>query len=61
MIDCTHALPVVRQAKLAGLSRASMYYLPRAASEAEQRLMKRIGVLQLKFPFAGSRMLRDLL
>lgn len=61
MIDRTHALPVVRQAELAGLSRASVYYLPRAASEADQRLMKRIDVLHLELPFAGSRMLRDLL
>ena len=61
MIDHTHALPVVRQAELAGLSRASVYYLPRVASEADQRLMKRIDVIHLDYPFAGARMLRDLL
>jgi putative transposase len=61
MIDHTHALPVVRQAELAGLSRASVYYLPRVAPEADQRLMKRIDVLHLEYPFAGARMLRDLL
>jgi putative transposase len=61
MIDHTHALPVVRQAELAGLSRASVYYLPRVASEADQRLMKRIDVIHLEYPFAGARMLRDLL
>ena len=61
MIDRTHRLPVVRQAELAGLSRASVYYLPRATSQADQQLMKRIDVLHLEFPFAGSRMLRDLL
>ena len=44
MIDHTHALAVVRQAELAGLSRASVYYLPRFACEADQRLMKRIDV-----------------
>ena len=38
-----------------------MYYLPRAASEADQRLMKRIDALNLAHPFAGSRMLRDML
>jgi len=30
MIDRSHALSVVRQAELTGLSRASVYYLPRA-------------------------------
>ena len=44
MTDHTHALAVVRQAELAGLSRASVYYLPRFACEADQRLMKRIDV-----------------
>ena len=38
MIDHTHAISVVRQAELVGLSRASVYYLPRVASEADQRL-----------------------
>ena len=61
MIDRSHALPVVRQAELAGLSRASVYYLPRATSEADQRLMKRIDAIHLEYPFAGARMLRDLL
>ena len=61
MIDHTHALPVVRQAELAGLSRASVYYLPRVACEADQRLMKRIDIIHLEYPFAGARMLRDLL
>jgi len=61
MIDHTHAISVVRQAELVGLSRASVYYLPRVASEADQRLMKRIDVIHLEYPFAGARMLRDLL
>ena len=61
MIDRSHALPVVRQAQLAGLSRASVYYLPRATSDADQQLMKRIDAIHLEHPFAGARMLRDLL
>jgi hypothetical protein len=36
-------------------------YLPRAASAADQQLMKRIDALNLAQPFAGSRMLRDML
>jgi hypothetical protein len=61
MIDRTHSLPITRQAELVGISRGNVYYLPRAASEADQRLMKRIDVLHLAHPFAGARMLRDFL
>lgn len=61
MIDRTHTLPITRQAELVGVSRSNVYYLPRAASEADQRLMKRIDVLHLAHPFAGARMLRDFL
>ena len=35
-------------------------YVPRAVSEADQRLIKRIDALNLAHPFAGSRMLRDM-
>ena len=61
MIDRDHALPITRQAELVGLSRGNVYYLPRAVSEADQSLMKRIDALNLAYPFAGSRMLRDML
>jgi len=61
MIDRNHALPIARQAELVGISRANVYYLPRAASEADVRLMRRIDELNLAHPFAGSRMLRDML
>ena len=61
MIDRTHTLPITRQAELVGVSRSNVYYLPRAASDADQRLMKRIDVLHLAHPFAGARMLRDFL
>ena len=61
MIDRNHALPITRQAELVGISRGDVYYLPRAVSPADQRLMKRIDVLNLERPFAGSRMLRDML
>ena len=59
MIDRNHALPIVRQAELVGISRGGVYYLPRTASAADQQLMKRIDALNLAHPFAGSRMLRD--
>jgi len=61
MIDRDHALPVTRQAQILDLSRSSVYYLPRSASEADLALMRRIDVLHLEYPFAGARMLRDLL
>ena len=61
MIDRTHGLPVRRQAQLVGISRGTVYYVPEPASDAEQRLMRRIDQLHLNHPFAGSRMLRDML
>lgn len=61
MIDRTHRLSVTRQAGLLGLSRASVYYTPRPVPEADLTLMRRIDELHLELPFAGSRMLRDLL
>ena len=44
-----------------GISRGSVYYLPRPVSAADLALMRRIDELHLEYPFAGSRMLRDLL
>ena len=61
MIDSDHHLPVVRQAQLLALSRSSVYSLPRPTSSEDLVLMRRIDELHLEHPFAGSRMLRDLL
>lgn len=61
MIDRSHDLPVTRQARELGISRGSVYYLPRPVSEADLAIMRRIDELHLELPFAGSRMLRDLL
>lgn len=61
MIDPAHTLSITRQAKVLGISRGSVYYLPRPVSEEDQILMKRIDRLHLAHPFAGSRMLRDML
>jgi putative transposase len=58
MIDRHHALPITRQAQLLGMSRGSVYYLPRPVSPAELALMRRIDELHLEFPFMGARMLR---
>lgn len=61
MIDRGHSLSITRQAGALGISRGSVYYLPRAVSDADLKLMRRIDELHLEFPFAGARMLRDLL
>ena len=61
MIDRGHALSVTRQASVLGISRGSVYYLPRPVPAADLALMRRIDELHLDYPFAGSRMLQGLL
>ena len=61
MIDRTHALPITRQAKALGIARSTVYTRPRPVSDRDLELMKRIDRLHLEMPFAGSRLLRDLL
>ena len=61
MIDRNHALPVTRQAKALGVSRSSVYYIPRPVPAEDLRLMRRLDELHLDHPYAGARMLRDLL
>jgi putative transposase len=61
MIDRQHDLPITKQAKTLGISRGCVYYLPRSVSPADLGIMRRIDELHLDFPFAGNRMLRDLL
>ena len=61
MIDRSHELPIARQASELGISRGSVYYLPRPAPNADLALMRRIDELHLEYPFAGSRMLQGLL
>ena len=61
MIDRTHDLPVARQAKALGLARSSVYYPPQPVSDADLALMRRMDELHMEWPFAGARMLRDLL
>jgi putative transposase len=61
MIDRSHDLPLARQAQELGISRGSVYYAPRPVSAADLAVMRRMDELHLDYPFAGSRMLRDLL
>ena len=61
MIDHTHPLPVRRQCQLLKLARSTASYHPMPVSELVRALMRRIDELHLHYPFAGTRMLRDLL
>ena len=61
MIERGHALAIRRQAQLVGISRSSAYYQAKPVSDADLRLMRRVDELHLELPFAGARMLRDLL
>ena len=61
MIDRNHPLPIKRQAELVDISRGSIYYVAELVSDADLKLMRRIDELHLELPFAGARMLRDLL
>jgi putative transposase len=61
MIDRSHELSLTRQAQVLKLSRSSLYYQPRPVSAADLAIMRRMDELHLDYPFAGSRMLRDLL
>ena len=61
MISPGERLSVARQARLLNISRSSLYYRPRPVSAKELKLMRMIDELHLEYPFAGSRLLRDLL
>jgi putative transposase len=59
MMDATHALPISRQAQLAGISRGSVYSVPTSVSAANLALMRHLDEIHLEHPFMGARMLRD--
>jgi len=61
MIDRNHPLPITRQAKALGIARSTVYSQPKPVSDRDLDLMEHIDKLNLEMPFAGSRMLRDLL
>jgi Transposase and inactivated derivatives len=61
MIDRQHPLPVVQQCQLLALARSSVYAVPQPIAAAELTLMRQLDELHLQRPFAGSRLLRDLL
>jgi len=57
MIDRNDKLSISRQAKLLGISRGSVYYLPQGLNEAELALMRQLDELHLEHPFMGARQL----
>jgi putative transposase len=61
MINRSHDLPVSRQAQLLALPRSTVYYRSKPTSASDLALMRRIDELHLEHPFAGARMLRDLM
>ncbi len=61
MIDRQHPLPVRRQCQLLALARSSVYYAPQPVPPADLALLRQLDELHLESPYAGSRMLRDLL
>ena len=61
MIDREHPLSIKRQAKVLAISRGSVYYQPRPVPDRDLLLMRTLDELHLNYPFAGSRMRRDLL
>ena len=60
MIDPEHALSISRQAEELEISRSTVYYQPRLVSDADLFLMRRIDELHMNYPFAGSRMSRNI-
>ena len=62
LVDSIVGAPSVRaQCRLLNVSRSGYYYQACPESPENLRLMRRIDELHLELPFAGSRMLRDLL
>jgi putative transposase len=57
MIDRGAQVTVKRQAELLDLSRSNVYYMPRALSERDLGLMRRLDELHLQLPYYGSRKL----
>jgi putative transposase len=59
MVDRKDPLPVSRQCALLELPRSTFYHVPKPVSEKELALMAQIDRCHLKYPFYGSRRIRD--
>ena len=59
MIDRAHPLPLTRQSEILELSRSSLYYEPMPISAQDLELMRLIDEIHLKYPYMGTRSIRD--
>ena len=59
MIDRHHPLPLTRQSEILELSRSSLYYKAVPVSDRDLEVMRTIDEIHLKYPFWGSRSIRD--
>jgi putative transposase len=59
MINRKSDLSIVRQCQIVGISRTSMYYEPKPISSRDLELMRLIDEIHLRYPFFGSRRIRD--
>jgi len=59
MIDRAHPLPLTRQGSILELSRSSLYYETVPVSGRDLEMMRLIDELHMKYPFYGSRPIRD--
>ncbi len=59
MVDRKEPLPVARQCGLLELPRSTFYHVPKPVSDEELELMRLIDRCHLKYPFYGSRRIRD--
>lgn len=59
MIDKEHPLPLTRQSEILELSRSSLYYEAVPVSDRDLELMRRIDEIHMKYPYMGSRSIRD--
>jgi len=59
MVDRKDPVPVARQCALLGLPRSTFYHVPIPVSDEELELMELIDRCHLKYPFYGTRRIRD--
>lgn len=59
MIDREHELPLTRQSEILELSWSSLYYKAVPVNRRDLEMMKVIDEIHLKYPFMGSRSIRD--
>ena len=59
MVDRKDPVPVIRQCALLELPRSTFYHIPKPVTDEELELMALIDRCHLKYPFYGTRRIRD--